>query len=385
MKLIYEKWRRFINEQESEIQIYCDMDGVLVDFEGGIVKYINEDLKDESRVPENLLKTYKKLQQKLEDLGRDQEIEVPDLTRDPEKRIQAVRKYMYARASDDFEFWKNLSWTPDGKQLWEHIKDKSPQIIILTSPMRGAGSKDGKVEWVKNNLGSQYKVILEEDKWKYSGPNKLLIDDFLTNIEPWGQKGGMVVHHQNSSDSISQVEELLRGDLPLNENMGGGSVRGTLAGIAGMTRQPMAADNLPNEKNFEPMQDLDMSVKAVVLRNGLVLLLKNKKGWDLPGGHIRQGEDKITALLREIFEETGLKVTNIEDLNMRHGNKHFFTCEFLSDDVMLSDEHHEYGFFNKDELDNLDDLHDKYREPVNAAFQRKQELSEHKLVITLSK
>ena len=160
MKAIYENWRRFINEQESEIQIYCDMDGVLVDFEGGIVNYINEDLRDESRVPENLLKTYKKLQQKLEDLGRDQEIEVSDLTRDPEKRIQAVRKYMYARAQDDFEFWKNLDWTPDGKQLWSHIKDKSPQIIILTTPMRCAGSRDGKVEWVKNNLGSQYKVIL---------------------------------------------------------------------------------------------------------------------------------------------------------------------------------------------------------------------------------
>ena len=51
MKLIYEKWRRFIYEQESEIQIYCDMDGVLVDFEGGVVDYINEDLRDESRVP----------------------------------------------------------------------------------------------------------------------------------------------------------------------------------------------------------------------------------------------------------------------------------------------------------------------------------------------
>jgi len=382
VKAIYENWRKFINEQESEIQIYCDMDGVLVDFEGGIVNYINEDLRDESRVPENLLKTYKKLQQKLEDLGRDQEIEVSDLTRDPEKRIQAVRKYMYARAQDDFEFWKNLDWTPDGKQLWSHIKDKSPQIIILTTPMRGAGSRDGKVEWVKNNLGSQYKVILEEDKWKYSGPNKLLIDDFLTNIEPWDQKGGMVVHHQNSSDSISVLEELLGSESILNENMTGASLKGTLAGISGLGSQPMAADKLPNEKNFEPGNDLDMSVKAVVHRNGLVLLLKNKKGWDLPGGHVRQGENKISALMREIFEETGINVSNVQDLNMTHGNKHFFTCEFLTDDIILSDEHQEYGFFNLEEVEQLEDLSEKYKKPIFKSMS--DNLNEQKIKITLN-
>ena len=149
------------------------------------------------------------MQNKLEELGRDQEIEILDLSRDPEKRIQAVRKYMYARAEDDLEFWSNLEWTPDGKQLWNHIKDMSPQVIILTSPMRKEGSRNGKLEWVNNNLGSQYQVILETEKWKYSGPNKLLIDDFLTNIEPWAQNGGLVIHHQNASDSIAELEDIL--------------------------------------------------------------------------------------------------------------------------------------------------------------------------------
>ena len=208
MKNIFENWRKYANEKE-EIQIYCDMDGVLVDFEGGIVDLINQDLKDPSRVPETFLKLYKKLQNKLEELGRDQEIEISDLSRDPEKRIQAVRKYMYARAEDDLEFWSNLEWTPDGKQLWNHIKDMSPQVIILTSPMRKEGSHNGKLEWVKSKLGAQYQVILETEKWKYSGPNKLLIDDFLTNIEPWAQSGGLVIHHQNASDSIAELEDIL--------------------------------------------------------------------------------------------------------------------------------------------------------------------------------
>ena len=209
MKLIYENWRKFINEQESQVQIYCDMDGVLVDFENGIINYINKDLKDETRVPQEFLKLYNKLQNKLNDLGRDQEAEIGDISKDPEKRVQVVRKYMYARVSDDFEFWSTLEWMPDGKQLWNHIKDMSPQIIILTTPMKGEGSRRGKEEWVRNNLGAQYKVILEKDKWKYSGPRNLLIDDFLSNIEPWSQEGGIVIHHQNTTDSIDQLGDKL--------------------------------------------------------------------------------------------------------------------------------------------------------------------------------
>ena len=205
MKLLFENWRKFLNEQETQIQIYCDMDGVLVNFEEGVINYINEDLKDESRIPENFLKRYRKLQNKLNELGRDQEVNIGDISKDPDRRVQAVRNYMYARVQDDFEFWSGLEWMPDGKQLWNHIKDMNPQIIILTSPMRGEGSHEGKKEWVKRELGS-YHVILEEEKWKYSGPNKLLIDDFLKNIKPWAENGGLVIHHQNASDSIAALE-----------------------------------------------------------------------------------------------------------------------------------------------------------------------------------
>ena len=75
--------------------------------------------------------------------------------------------------------------------------------------MRGEGCRQGKIDWVKNNLGSQYKILLEEDKWKYSGPNKLLIDDTFSKVEPWIQKGGLAVHHQNTPDSITKLNEKL--------------------------------------------------------------------------------------------------------------------------------------------------------------------------------
>jgi hypothetical protein len=46
MKLLIENFKSFINEQEDNLpQIYCDMDGVLVDFERGVVDQINKDLQ----------------------------------------------------------------------------------------------------------------------------------------------------------------------------------------------------------------------------------------------------------------------------------------------------------------------------------------------------
>lgn len=45
-------------------------------------------------------------------------------------------------------------------------------------------------------------------------------------------------------------------------------------------------------------------------RSGEILLLRqyHRKGWTLPGGLIDRGEDAATAVVREVGEETGLRV-----------------------------------------------------------------------------
>ena len=57
------------------------------------------------------------------------------------------------------------------------------------------------------------------------------------------------------------------------------------------------------------MGDTALGVKAVVVRDGKVLVLTKPDGEaDLPGGRIEQGESFEQGLHREIHEETGLKV-----------------------------------------------------------------------------
>lgn len=154
----------------------------------------------------------------------------------------------------------------------------------------------------------------------------------------------------------------------IKEEMAMGALRGTLAGIAGLGRTPMAADKMPYKKNYEYGPDTVMSVKAVLHRNSKVLLLKNKKGWDLPGGHVREGENNLDALMREVFEETGLNISGVQNMNFQFGRKHFFSGQFLSDDVTLSEEHSEYGFFSLEEIQNLDNISSKYLKAINMAL-----------------
>jgi len=115
--------------------------------------------------------------------------------------------------------------------------------------------------------------------------------------------------------------------------------------------------------------DSKRSVKVVLYRNGVVLLLKNKYGWDLPGGHVMQGETPISALEREVYEETGLTLLDqplfLRDAN--HNNKEFYVSTFPRDDINLSDEHSEYGFFSVEDCMAKEDLAPFYKEAIKLA------------------
>lgn len=105
-------------------------------------------------------------------------------------------------------------------------------------------------------------------------------------------------------------------------------------------------------------KSLVVAKAAVFNKDNEVLLLRRSETdprrplqWDLPGGWVDEDEDFVSAVTREIQEETGLRVPK-EDLHITYtttamrdkGNVCwlFFMAKTAQIDVRISDEHNEF-------------------------------------------
>ena len=109
-------------------------------------------------------------------------------------------------------------------------------------------------------------------------------------------------------------------------------------------------------RNFlseEKDMDTRFSSKAVIHKDGLILLLLNDMGWDLPGGHVHEGESAKAGLIREVREETNLTIKDPKQLQFKHGNKTFFSAALPPGEVTLSDEHSKHSLYKFAELSDI--------------------------------
>jgi nucleoside triphosphatase len=102
------------------------------------------------------------------------------------------------------------------------------------------------------------------------------------------------------------------------------------------------------------------TVGALILNpDGEVLLMRSHKwngAWVMPGGHIELGERMEDALRREILEETGLEIEDLEWIGFQEfihdpafwKERHFiffdYACKTRSTRVTLNDEAQEYAW-----------------------------------------
>mmetsp|Transcript_5206 Transcript_5206/g.8565 ORF Transcript_5206/g.8565 Transcript_5206/m.8565 type:complete len:275 (+) Transcript_5206:239-1063(+) len=179
--------------QTQPFQVYCDLDGVLVDFAAGIRELFPENPPQSSA-------------------------EIQDLN----------RGLLWNRVSGADSFFERLPWMPGGQQLWESIQHLQPDILTGVPPHHS--SRREKLKWCRRELGIQVAhvdmagqlsshVRLEGEKqeglcnvitcWSHnkhheSGPNAVLIDDRDSLREAWEAKGGIFVHHTGDVDHTLQ-------------------------------------------------------------------------------------------------------------------------------------------------------------------------------------
>ena len=173
---LYKQLKEESNESpQSQYKIYCDMDGVLVDFDLG---YKNLTGKETHHVD---------VQGKSEFWG-------------------TFKQSLQDKKMSEKDYWVNLQWMPDGKELWNHIKQYSP--ILLSAPSRDPQSRWGKRIWVKKHIpGTPLILAAAEAKKNYAKKDAILIDDRISNINDWNAAGGIGILHTSTSTTIDKLSK----------------------------------------------------------------------------------------------------------------------------------------------------------------------------------
>lgn len=181
-------------------QLFCDMDGVLVNFEGGVLAYMNEVFRPAVENPEHRL--HELAIACAEEVGgpdvllREEHIE-QGLVDDGLPSNVHARAFMKSLIGDDKEMWSNLEWELNGKVIWDAIKGV-PGLQILSAPME-EGSRLGKRVWCERELGmTGLDVILADSKagWGYRDQVLgILIDDRDKYINEFRAAGGLAIKH----------------------------------------------------------------------------------------------------------------------------------------------------------------------------------------------
>ena len=150
---------------ESVLKIYCDMDGVLTDFNKQFAEL-------HPWSPEKF----------TEKNGKDEFWELID--------------------GRGVGFWVGMDWMEDGKELFKFITENF-HVELLSSPSRAEHSRLGKRLWVRNHkLGVKLNLAYSYNKQKYAAPSHILIDDRKDNIEQWESKGGIGILHTSAKETI---------------------------------------------------------------------------------------------------------------------------------------------------------------------------------------
>jgi hypothetical protein len=110
-------------------------------------------------------------------------------------------------------FFANMDWCPNGRNLLQWLKDHNLNYTLLTRPTKPPTTHEciaGKKYWLTKH-GVTNPVIFEFDKEKYAGNGNILIDDHSGNIEKWIKANGIGIHYDDSkfSEVIDKLTEIV--------------------------------------------------------------------------------------------------------------------------------------------------------------------------------
>lgn len=164
--------RRLAEGTLTDTLVFCDLDGVLADFEQGVVQRFNK---------------------------------TPD---------QLSSGLMWGVINKSNTFFETLPWMPKGRDLWYRIRQYNPIILTGVPAGKRASAVEQKRRWCQRELGADVEVItcLTKEKPRYSLPGTLLIDDRADIQTAWQDNGGTFVlyHEDRFEDIVTKIDACIR-------------------------------------------------------------------------------------------------------------------------------------------------------------------------------
>lgn len=167
------RFSEFINEDDddprTQIKIYCDLDGVLADFDRGAKELAGVEESDSDEV-----------------------------------RWSKIEKVDH--------FYLKLKKTPEANQLWNHIKKFKPSILTSVPKSFPKQAASDKVDWVMKNFDYYNEILTvrgkqQKAKWAVINSPNLLIDDRQEVLDYWKEAGGIGILHKNVENTIENLQQ----------------------------------------------------------------------------------------------------------------------------------------------------------------------------------
>lgn len=149
--------------------IFCDLDGVLVDFERGYQMLYGKHPHD-----------------------------VPGFV-------------MWKTIKENISHWEQLPAMPGALRLWAHIAAHNPTILTGCPSQGYANAAEGKRMWCSREIGSHVPIITTYSRYKpkhMKAKGDILIDDMEKNTTRWEEAGGIAVLHTDVESTIARLVEL---------------------------------------------------------------------------------------------------------------------------------------------------------------------------------
>lgn len=198
----------------NEPVIYFDMDGVLADFDQGVL--------DGNPRAGKARDTYMALLKNFPDLMHITDDELRKRLAGPQadpglkalkKAWQHYREQKFALTGRE-GFFANLPEMPGAKEMLAQaaaMTGRKPSILTAPVDNNIERCMQEKRQWMDSHFPGMFdKFVCTQDKDKYANPNSILIDDRTKYTTKFESAGGIAILHKNPQDSMQKLQAILR-------------------------------------------------------------------------------------------------------------------------------------------------------------------------------